>query len=113
VRDVPTKGLPDAWRAVVPLPAGYDLFTDTELRERCLDLLSAQSHYDRAIREACVVLENRVRQATNATKSLVGVSLMEQAFSPKAGPLRLSDVPQEQVGAMQIYRGIMAYTNPV
>lgn len=94
-------------------PLLYSLLTDTELRARCLDLLSAQSHYDRAIREACVILEDRVRQAANATKTLVGVSLMEQAFGPKDGPLRLSDVSQEQVGAMQIYRGIMAYArNP-
>ncbi len=34
---------------------------------------------------------------------------MEQAFSPKKGPLRLSEHEKEQVGAMQIYRGVMAF----
>lgn len=85
------------------------LVADDELRRRCEDLLVAEAHYDRVIREACVILENRVRTAARADKNMIGTSLMEQAFSPKKGPLRLSDHDQEQLGAMQIYRGIMAF----
>jgi uncharacterized protein (TIGR02391 family) len=85
------------------------LVADYELRQRCEDLLAADAHYDRVIREACVVLENRVRSAARVGKSVVGTSLMEQAFSPTKGPLRSSDHDQEQLGAMQIYRGIMAF----
>ena len=85
------------------------LVADDELRRRCEDLLVADAHYDRVIREACVILENRVRTAIGADKSVIGTALMEQAFSPKKGPLRLSDHDQEQLGAMQIYRGIMAF----
>jgi hypothetical protein len=33
---------------------------------------------------------------------------MERAFG-KSGLLRLSDEEQEQIGAMQIYRGVMAF----
>lgn len=84
------------------------LITDEELRRRCSDLLVAKGDYDRAIREACVVLENRVRKAINADGSLVGTSLMEQAFGEKNGLLKLSTHGAEQVGGMQIYRGVMA-----
>ncbi len=73
------------------------------------DLLAADTHHDRVIREACVILEDRVRKTLGAGKDVLGVSLMEQAFSPKKGPLRLSEHEKEQVGAMQIYRGVMAF----
>ena len=84
------------------------LIADDELRGRCEDLLAADAHHDRVIREACVILEDRVRKATGANKSVVGTSLIERAFG-KNGPLRLSDEDQEQTGAMQIYRGVMAF----
>jgi uncharacterized protein (TIGR02391 family) len=71
-------------------------------------LLAADEHHDRVIREACVILENRVRKTIGAGKSVVGTSLMERAFG-KNGPLRLSDEDQEQIGAMQVYRGVMAF----
>jgi len=35
---------------------------DTELRDRCADLLSARGNYDRVIREATVILEDRIRR---------------------------------------------------
>jgi uncharacterized protein (TIGR02391 family) len=85
------------------------LITDDELRQRCEDLLAADAHHDRAIREACVVLEDRVRKAVGADKSVFGASLMERAFGPRSGLLRLSEEDQEQLGAMQIYRGVMAF----
>jgi uncharacterized protein (TIGR02391 family) len=72
-------------------------------------LPAADAHHDRVIREACVILEDRVRKAIGAGKDVVGTSLMEQAFSPNKGPLRLSDHDQEQLGAMQTYRGVMAF----
>jgi uncharacterized protein (TIGR02391 family) len=85
------------------------LITDDELRRRCLDLVAAEDHYDRVVREACVVLEDRVRRAIAAPATLLGTSLMEQAFSPKSGPLRCSQYEPEQVGALQLYRGVMAF----
>lgn len=85
------------------------LIQDDALRRRCTDLLIAEDHYDRVIREACVILENRVRAAIGADASLVGVALMERAFGPNGGVLRLSRNPQEQRGAMELYRGTMAF----
>jgi len=83
------------------------LISDDELRGRCEDLLAADAHHDRVIREACVILEDRVRKAIGAGKDVVGVSLMQRAFGQN-GPLQLSEHEQEQIGAMQIYRGVMA-----
>lgn len=85
------------------------LITDDELRQRCEDLLSAEGHYDRVIREACVILENRVRAAISANKDVIGTALMENAFGPKNKLLIFSTLEQEQVGVMQIYRGVMAF----
>jgi hypothetical protein len=61
------------------------------------------------IREACVVLEDRVRRAIAADKGVVGTALMEKAFGVKGGRLKCSANDQEQLGAMQIYRGVMAF----
>lgn len=85
------------------------LIQDAELRERCHDLLAAGRHYDRAVREACVILEDRVRSAGGYGKELIGTALMEMAFSQKGGPLRLSNIDPEQRGAMELYRGLMAF----
>ena len=85
------------------------LIADDELRRRCEDLLAADAHHDRVIREACVILEDRVRKAIGASKDVVGVSLMQRAFSPNNYLLRLSENDKEQLGAMNIYSGVMAF----
>lgn len=85
------------------------LIADEELRRRCLDLLIADAHYDRVIREASVILENRVRQTIGAAPDLVGVALMDQGFRQESPKIRLSDVPNEQTGAHHLYRGIIAF----
>lgn len=86
---------------------------DQVLRERCEKLLAANSHFDTVIREAAVVLEDRVREAIGGSGA-TGVPLMEHAFSQKAPRLQLSTDPQEQLGAMQLYRGTMTFfRNPV
>lgn len=85
------------------------LIVDDELRQRCEDLLVADHHYDRVIREACVILENRVRTVIGAEEHLTGIPVMELAFSPKNPKLRFSNVEAEQLGAMQLYRSIIAF----
>lgn len=85
------------------------LIADEELRRRCYDLLVAEGDYDRVVREACVVLEDRVRKAASYGKSQVGVALMQSVFSPKNPVLRLSAHEQEQQGAMNIFAGVMGF----
>ncbi len=81
---------------------------DAVLRTRCGDLLVLGAPFDRAIREAAVVLEDRVREAAGGSDRL-GVDLMQFAFSAKAPKLRLSKNEREQAGAMQLYAGVMAF----
>jgi uncharacterized protein (TIGR02391 family) len=82
---------------------------DDQLRQRCLDLLGAEGEYDRVISIACTILEDRVRAAIGAPNQLVGVHLMQQAFSVNAPQLRLSNEPPEQQGAMEMYKGTIAF----
>jgi uncharacterized protein (TIGR02391 family) len=87
---------------------------DDDLRRRCADLLAADGDYDRAVREACTVLEDRVRKLTKAPNALIGTRLMESTFWGKDIKFRLSDHDGEQEGVLQMYRGLMAfYRNPV
>lgn len=82
---------------------------DRELRDRCSDLLAALDKYDRAVREACVILEHRIRTMTGADSSVLGVNLMSQAFRRDSGAVILADDSAEQEGAHQLYRGIVGF----
>ncbi len=116
----PTAGIAQQQRAVFAQPAPAvpaqttaqtlnALIQDEELRRRCGDLLRAERDYDRVIREACVVLEHRVRELAGKGKDVVGADLMQTAFGPKNPILRLSDIEEEQRGAMFLYAGIMKF----
>jgi uncharacterized protein (TIGR02391 family) len=91
-----------------------EVIRDDDLRRRCADLLAAEGDYDRAVREACTVLEDRVRKLVGAPNALIGTRLMDSALWGSSRELRLSDHDGEQEGAWQMYRGLMAfYRNPV
>jgi uncharacterized protein (TIGR02391 family) len=81
---------------------------DAELRRRCADLLGAESDHDRAISAATTVLEDRVRDRSGGAGH-IGDDLMRWAFEGPAPRLRLADHPTEQVGALNLYRGIAAF----
>lgn len=113
----PQRDVQEAWVEVAKLRRELQLakrtwpslIADEELRRRCEDLLVAESDFDRVIREACVILEHRVRSTIKADDKLTAVPLMELAFSPKNPRLRFSTIEPEQLGAMQLYRSIMAF----
>jgi uncharacterized protein (TIGR02391 family) len=113
----PQRNVQEAWVEVARLKRRLQiaerslpsLIADDKLRRRCEDLLAADEHHDRVIREACVILEDRVRTAIGSGKDVVGVSLMQKAFSPNNNLLRLSELDKEQLGAMNIYSGVMAF----
>lgn len=91
---------------------GTALWIDIEddvLRSRCKALLADTDHYDRVVREASVILESRVRAAARLDKTTIGVDLMAQAFRPDGGRLHLSDVRSEQLGAMEMFKGLMGF----
>jgi uncharacterized protein (TIGR02391 family) len=82
---------------------------DPVLRRRCEKFLRAVGDHDQAVREACVVLEDRVRESSGLTAGDLGVGLMEKAFGGNSPRLRLADHPEEQKGAMQMYRSVAAF----
>jgi uncharacterized protein (TIGR02391 family) len=100
------QGSADLFRATWKQEAQAEV-RDSELRRRCVDLLAAERDHDRAVREACLVLEDRVRARSGATPAQIGTALMEWAFSP--GRLTLASHPAEQAGVMQMYRGTIAF----
>ncbi len=83
-----------------------DLIADPELLRRCADLLNADLDFDRVIREASVVLEDRIRRLTGSD-ARSAVPLMQSVFSANRPVLRISDDMQEQTGAMNLYTGVM------
>lgn len=83
---------------------------DDDLRKRCSDLLAANDHFDRAISQATVVLEDRLRKMTGSPKDLVGVPLVNRTINgdPTRSKLIYSDVPGEQQGFADLVRGTVA-----
>src|SRR5437879_1363976 len=82
---------------------------DPILRRRCEKYLRAVGDHDQAVREACVVLEDRVRKVSKLTADDLGVGLMEKAFGGSSPRLRLADHTEEQKGAMHMYRGVAGF----
>jgi hypothetical protein len=93
---------------------------DPELKSRCLDLLSATDAFDRAAREATVILEHRIREKFLATgqrsdKPLSGIALINVAINSDVAKsqIKLSDNPSEHEGLAAICRGLMlSFRNP-
>jgi uncharacterized protein (TIGR02391 family) len=92
------------------LKAAIDyLIQDQELRNRCSDLLTARDHFDRAVNQATLVLEDRIRRKTGFDRKLVGENLVSAAFKDNADTvLRVaSGDAEDQRGYLQILRGIV------
>ena len=78
---------------------------DLELKKRLSKLGSP--HLDTLIREAGVVLENRLRSVSGLTED--GVKLVDAAFSQSDKMLKFSQHPGEQEGVKMLYRGAMQF----
>ncbi len=93
----------------------YSSIKDPTLKGRCLDLLSAQGHFDRVINQATQVLEDRIRQKSGQDNSLTGTQLVNTVLKGDLSRtiLKFSNNPSEQQGICDICRGIMqAFRNP-
>ncbi|MBL7161773.1 MAG: hypothetical protein ISS57_04145 [Anaerolineales bacterium] len=84
----------------------YDV-NDDILKDRISRLGSAPS--DTIIREAGVVLEDRLRVVGDVESTLHGASLVDAVLSPDKGVLIFSSHPGEQDGVRMLYRGAMQF----
>jgi uncharacterized protein (TIGR02391 family) len=84
------------------------ILEDLELRGRCRDILLAKKHYDRVVREATTVLDDRL-------KTLSGISLMNPGDlvgkalnpDPNKAVFVVSNKKEEQQGFFNICSGVM------
>jgi hypothetical protein len=81
--------------------------TDTILKERLSRLRSAP--LDTLIREAGVILEDRLRIVGEVDSTLHGVNLVDTVLSAERGTLVFSSNPGEQEGVKMLYRGAMQF----
>jgi len=105
----PSQPKPASKRASLK-SATRHLLRDGVLRERCLDLLAASSRYDRAINQATLVLEDRIRKKAKPPLPMTGEPLVNFAFKDEMSKTVLrvgSGHADDQRGFTQILRGIV------
>lgn len=104
------------WPPKTPTPVL--IVHDPELRQRCADLLSAPGNYDRAIREATTILEDRIRGKLPHTllsrliphsTDQMGENLVNKLFSPDEPILSVSDDKKKRIAFHKILMGIFSY----
>jgi uncharacterized protein (TIGR02391 family) len=99
---------------VVQLGSIFQSIKDDELRDRCADILTAVSHFDRVINQATLVLEDRIRKKSGIS-GVVGVSLVNKAINSDHTKTILKLSPEKDVheGLSHVFRGVfLAYRNP-
>lgn len=91
------------------------LIADTELAERCGDLLrlfaedESVNRLDSLVLQASVVVEARLRVRSGAAANVTGENLVNFAFDEKSPRVRLSTHPSEQQGAAFLFRGFFRW----
>lgn len=94
----------------------FNSIEDSEIKERCGDILLGESAFDRAINQATQILENRIKIKSGLeSTSLIGIPLVSKAIHPKINEtiLMFSDKPDIQEGYSNLFKGIISiYRNP-
>lgn len=94
----------------------YNSIEDTELHNRCGDILLGEHAYDRAINQATQILENRIKEKAGLSDSgLIGLNLVSKAIHPKLENtiLKFSDKSDIQEGYANLFKGLVSvYRNP-
>lgn len=115
IRSIPASKVETKNRATssarIALRAAIEsLIQDTELQDRCIDLLLLKSKFDRAVNQATLVLEERIRSKSQPPSPLVGEALVNFAFKddPRNTVLQVAGGgAEDQRGFTQILRGIV------
>ena len=99
-------------------PTPVIVIKDAELRTRCSDLLRAPSNYDRVVREAITILEDRIRNKPpheilarlipNANDQ-IGENLVNKLLSPDNPVLVISSDKHKRIVFHRIMLGIFSY----
>lgn len=90
------------------------LIEDEELYSRCRGLIKASKHFDRALREATTVLEDRIKNLSGL-EGMKPVNLVGKALNPNppGAVLKISSKKSEQEGFFNICKGLMlSFRNP-
>lgn len=95
---------------------GFEVpIVDVELRGRCIDLLSGENSFDRAVSQATLVLESRLRDLGGEPSTTVGVALVNKLINadPNKSLVVFSGHNSEQQGFADLVRGVFGvYRNP-
>lgn len=113
-RDIISKGsinsnLPDFPNENLPI------FIDKELSSRCRDLFKAEDHFDRAVNQATLILESRIKSKFPELVGMSGLPLVSKAINPDPSIAKIvfSANGSEQEGFANLFKGIIgAYRNP-
>ncbi len=106
----------DLWPPKEPKPVLT--ISDSMLRDRCYDLLSAPGNYDRVIREATTVLEDRIRNKCpyNILSRFIphvadqtGENLIIKLFNPDNPILSISSERPKRLAFQRILLGVFSY----
>jgi len=82
------------------------LLQDDQLRDRCKDLLLAKKHFDRVLREATTVLDDRLKKKSEIS-SMNPVNLVNKVLNPQKPVIQVSAEKEEQEGFHSICKGVM------
>ena len=94
------------------------LIHDEELRNRCTDLLKAPGYYDRVVREATIILEDRIRQKlSHGTLSCLipnssdqqGRNLIDKLLNPNSPIISVNSDKNIRVKFRDILIGVVSY----
>lgn len=91
------------------------LLADDELKNRCADLLKAKGRFDRVVREATTVLDDRLKRQGGIVRKMNPLDLVGKVLNPNPSKaiLKLSDDPDIQEGFYSICKGLfLAFRNP-
>jgi uncharacterized protein (TIGR02391 family) len=93
---------------ILELGSLINAIENQELRDRCLDLLSARGKFDRVLNQATLVLEGIIRKKSGVTGT-EGTKLINEVFKvkPSDSILIIEGEPEEHEGFGHICRGLM------